>query len=246
LPSPSYDVEITFFIPCYNEAENIVAAICTILTTMSQETLGYEIIIIDDASSDDSVKVIKEFIGANPDLPIYLYEQTENQNLGFNFAEAAFLAKGKYFKQLNGKNDTSVEDLKRLLGKIGTADIILPYYDFSQRALYRRLFSSVYLYLVNIINGRRIRYYNGLPIFLRQDVLRWHARTHGYGYQAMLISRLLQEGRSFVEIKVNFYERQQGKSKIFRLCNFFAVLYSLIEILAIRLSGLCYRRKSKK
>jgi glycosyltransferase involved in cell wall biosynthesis len=242
LPPPPSLVDITFFIPCYNEAEDIVATICTALKTMSDEPLSYEIIVVDDASTDDSVKIVHEFMEANPDLPIYLYQQKFNQNLGFNFASAAFWGQGKYFKQLNGKNDISAEDLKLLIDKIGTADIIMPYYDFKNRALYRRFFSTIYLVLVNLINKKRIRYYNGLPIFLRQDVLRWHARTHGYGYQAVLISYLLQQGRSFVEVKIKFRDRLRGTSKIFRLCNFFTVLYSLIEIMAIRLSGLCYKR----
>ena len=178
LPPPSPAVDITFFIPCYNEVEDIVPSICTVLTTMSDESLRYEIVVVDDASKDDSVKVVREFMDANPDLPIYLYQQRFNQNLGFNFAEAAFWGTGKYFKQLNGKNDISVEDLKLLLRKIGTADIVLPCYDFKHRPLHRRFFSTTYLILVNLINRKRIRYYNGLPIFLRQDVLRWHARTH--------------------------------------------------------------------
>jgi glycosyltransferase involved in cell wall biosynthesis len=234
-------VDITFFIPCYNEAEDVVPTICTVLTTMDEVSLSYEIIVMDDASSDNSVKVVREFMEANPDLPILLHQQTFNQNLGFNFAEAAFLGRGKYFKQLNGKNDISVEDLKILLGKIGTADMIMPCYDFTHRPLYRRFFSTFFLVLVNAINGRHIRYYNGMPIFLRQDVLRWHARTHGYGYQAVLVSRLLQQGRTFIEIEINFRDRQRGKSKIFRLCNFFTVVYSLIEIIAIRLTRLCYK-----
>jgi glycosyltransferase involved in cell wall biosynthesis len=210
---------------------------------MSEAPLRYEIVVVDDASKDDSVKVVREFMEANPDLSIYLYQQASNQNLGFNFAEAAFWGKGKYFKQLNGKNDISVEDLKLLLSKIGTADMIISCYDFTHRPLNRRFFSTVYLGLVNLINRQHIRYYNGLPIFLRQDVLRWHARTHGYGYQAILVSQLLQQGRSFVEVEISFQDRQRGKSKIFRLCNFFTVVYSLIEIMAIRLSGLCYKKR---
>lgn len=237
------ELDITFFVPCFNESVSIIPTLHTILTAIKTTALSYEIIIIDDASKDDSVEKVRSFMGANPDLPITLIVQTNNQNLGFNFAEAAFQGRGRYFKQLNGKNDTSAEDLKRMLSYVGSSDLVLFYCDFKKRPLLRRVISQGFTMAVNLINHRKIHYYNGLPIFLRADVLRWHAQTHGFGYNAILVTRLLAQGRSYQEIEVGWHDRQGGCTSVFRVCNLLSVLHALVELLAIRLGGLCYKTR---
>lgn len=227
-------VDITIFIPCYNEEKNIVPTLNMVLETLQSFTLTYDIWIIDDASTDRSVENIQAFIQNNPTLPIHLKIQATNQNLGFNFVEGAFLGNGRYYMRVNGDLEINSRSLQALLKHIGEADMILSHHPHDHRSLCRSTLSRTFTGIVNFISNQQIRYYNGTAIFLRQDVLRWHPYTNGYAFQAMLIAQLLERRKTVAEVRTDSLKRNAGHSHAFRLCNIFSVAYSLIGILGMR------------
>jgi hypothetical protein len=79
--------------------------------------------------------------------------------------------------------------------------------------------------LVNLASGQRLHYYNGLPLYLRRDVMRFHVEATGLGYQAEFLLRLLQEGRSYIEVPMVASDR--GGSTALNLRNFISVGYRL-------------------
>jgi hypothetical protein len=89
------------------------------------------------------------------------------------------------------------------------------------------------------VSGRRLHYYNGLPLFRRRDVTRFHVEATGLGYQAEFLLRLLQEGRSYIEIPLVASDREGSVSLDFR--NFVSVGYSIFRI-AIRRVGNLVRK----
>ena len=83
---------------------------------------------------------------------------------------------------------------------------------------------------MNLISGNRIHYYNGPVAHLRYNVMRWSPDTHGFAYQAELITRVLGEGATFKEIQITNYDRQEGITKAFRIQNILSVGHSLLQI----------------
>lgn len=232
--------ELTIFIACYNEEPDIVATIETVVAAAEEVGCTYEIIVIDDASTDGSVDVVGAYQSAHADLPIRLKVNPANQGLARNFVEAAFLGNGRYYKLVCGDNVESQDTLVRILEQRGAADVILPYYEKAEgRSRTRLVLSRVFTRLVNLLSGHAVRYYNGLPLCLRQDVLRWHPRTGGFGFQAELVTRLLDQGRSHREVLVEARERAHGKSRALTLYNFAAVARSLLRIGVRRLQKGC-------
>ena len=74
-----FEFDITFFVPCYNEEKNIQNTINTLISSLKKFNLKFEIIIVDDCSTDNTNKIIKEIIESNIDLNIELI--TNNKNL---------------------------------------------------------------------------------------------------------------------------------------------------------------------
>jgi len=93
--------------------------------------------------------------------------------------------------------------------------------------------------LVNIASGRRLHYYNGLPLFRRRDVMRFHVEATGSGYQAEFLLRLLQEGRTYIEIPLVAEDREGSGS--LNLRNFISVGYSIFKIGLRRLREVLFR-----
>jgi glycosyltransferase involved in cell wall biosynthesis len=240
----AWDRDITFFVACYNEEENIVATLETLRAALAEVNCSWDIVIIDDASTDRSVEVVESYLRSHPDLPIYLKVYKQNQGLGHNFADGAFLGRGKYYRLICGDNVEPKETFVTLLKHLGEADLIIPYQTETKgKAWSRRMLSKTYTFLVNLISGHRIRYYNGLAIHRRYDVMRWHSNHRGFGFQADLITRLLDLGCSYVEVPVVATERPKGKSKAISFKNFCSVGQTLLDILFRRLGR---RRKPQR
>jgi glycosyltransferase involved in cell wall biosynthesis len=233
---------LSIFVACYNESQNIEETLLNIENACSATGISYEVILIDDASTDNSVEIVKDFINKNPHFPIVFYANAKNQGLGANFGEAAFLGRGTYYRLVCGDNVEPAETLIKVFSRIGEADIILCYYPngVEGKTLIRRCISGFYTALVNFMSGYKIRYYNGLPIFKRYDVMRWNPNSHGFGFQADLVTRLLYNGASYIEIPVRSLERKHGKPKAITFLNFCSVLHSLMNILIRRLSKIIY------
>jgi len=71
-------------------------------------------------------------------------------------------------------------------------------------------------------------------------VRRWHSNSHGFGFQADLLTRLLSKNLSHVEVAVYGNERATGRSKALTLRNLASVTHSLQNILIRRVSKLLY------
>jgi glycosyltransferase involved in cell wall biosynthesis len=225
------DIDLTLFVACYNEEPNIVGTLRTIQEAMRKLPLSYEIILIDDASRDRSVEVVKDFQRRNPSVPLTLVRNAKNRGVSRNFAEAAFLGRGRYYKLVCGDNVDSEENMLAVFERLGDADVIVPYHGRTEgRSLFRRFLSRTYTALVNLLSGHSLSYYNGCGIYRRADVMRWHSRTSGFGFQAELVVRLLDEGASYIEIPIVGRERQAGSSSALKLRNWISVGRTLLAI----------------
>jgi glycosyltransferase involved in cell wall biosynthesis len=241
------DCDITLFVACFNEEQGIVPTLETVLAAAREVGCSYDIVVIDDASTDGSVELVRKFQDAHPEEPITLYVNEQNQGLGANFAEGAFRGRGKYYRLVCGDNVESQATLVSALRHLGEADIILTYpAEVRGRSWFRRAVSRSYTRLVNFLGGHKIRYYNGLPINLRYNVMRWHSNSHGFGFQADLITRLLDLQASYIEVPVVQEERAGGSSKAFTFRNICSVAHSLLEILIRRVAKFVHPQARQK
>jgi glycosyltransferase involved in cell wall biosynthesis len=74
----SEDVEISVIIPCRNEEENVGAIAAAVIAELSKETQSYEVIFIDNASTDRTVELAKALCAENPRLRLIV----NNRNYG--------------------------------------------------------------------------------------------------------------------------------------------------------------------
>ena len=235
------NIDITFFVPCYNEEQNVESTIVTIVAAIDEVSIPYEILIVDDCSSDNTTDVVEDFMKENPDIPILLKKNEINRGLGRNYIDGAYIGHGKYYMLVNGDNAEPKETIEAIIKRIGDGDMIIPNFgNCDQRPPWRRTVSHIFTCLVNLLSGYNINYYNGPVAHLRFNVMRWHPDTHGFAYQAEIITRLLDEGASYVEVVIFNEDRQYGVSKAFTIQNIMSIAHSLLQIFLRRLRRVLY------
>ena len=242
----SSNIALTFLVPCLNEENNIINTINNIEYVINKIDINCEILIIDDKSNDSTVKKVKDF-QINSNLNIILIENKINKGLGTNYVDGAFVAKGKYYMLVNGDTAEPKEEILKICNKLGSADVIIPYFEKKDnRNFIRKNVSKIFTFLVNILSGNNIPYYNGPALHLRYNVMRYSPDTFGFAYQAELITRIILEGFTYKTVKIFNNDRNQGSSSAFTFQNMLSVLHSLLQISLRRIRFiLFYRNKAR-
>ena len=224
---------ISFFVPCFNEERNIENTLEVI--KKAAVNFNYEIIVVDDGSTDLTSDSTERYIKKNPGLNIKLITRVKNVGLGANYFESANAALGTYFMLVNGDNVEPVDALKKIIGKAGDADMVIPNFGKADnREWNRRLISMLFTGIVNCLSGNRIGYYNGAVLHRTDNIRHVGIKTFGYGYQAEILCKLLQAGATYTEVIIPNGDRQWGASKAFAPKNFVSVAASLLTILRNR------------
>jgi glycosyltransferase involved in cell wall biosynthesis len=243
-PGQEAPLNLTIFISCYNEEQFIIATIATVRDALDEVgSISYEIIVVDDCSRDGSSKLVGDYIAAHPDERVLLRTNGVNRGLAQNYLDAAFIGKGKYYRLVCGDNAEPQDTMVAIFRELGTADMVIPYYVSSEgKSFSRRLLSSTYTGIVNLIGGLRLHYYNGLAVHLRHNVMRWHPNTRGFGFQADIICLLIDQGFTFKEVPVRTVERRAGgSSNALTFKNMLSVAHTLIDLIFRRIARWVYR-----
>ena len=244
-PARNCPLDLTIFISCYNEAEYIVATIETVRAALAHVGgISFEIVVIDDGSRDGSADLVEAYIRAHPEAHILLRRNRVNRGLAQNYVDASFIGRGKYYRLICGDNAEPEDTIIAVFRELGQADMLIPYYVSAEgKSLYRRMLSTTYSRIVNVLSGFNLHYYNGLAVHLRYNVMRWHPNTRGFGFQADIICMLLHHGFTYKEIPVRTVERKgAGSSRALTFKNMLSVAHTLIDIIVRRVANRIYRR----
>jgi len=116
----SETTEISFVIPCHNEAGNLKPLVATVGAAVAPLKTSYEIVITDDFSSDNSWTVLKELAAADPRI--------RAQRFAFNCGQSAALwagmkaARGKFIVTLDADLQNDPADAPKLLAALKDFD----------------------------------------------------------------------------------------------------------------------------
>ncbi len=222
---------ISIIIPCLNEDGNLRGTVNCVKEALKESGRfsDYEMLIFNDFSIDNTGKLAEEI--KKEEKGIRVIHNPKNMGFGYNYTEGVRLAKKDYIIMVPGDNEIPAEAIKKIFGKVGMADIVIPYTANPEvRPLSRRVISRLFVILINILFGMGIRYYNGTCVIKSALLKKVPLKTWGFAYMAAILVRLLKSGASFTEVGVDIRPRQTGKTKAFRLKNIVSVLSAILSL----------------
>lgn len=219
--------EVSVVVPIYNEVDSLPLLLEAIATTMLAEQLSYEIICVDDGSTDGSAELLKQLAQTRTDLRAVLlrrnYGQTAAMAAGFNYA------RGKAIVSLDGDLQNDPADIPRLLAKLEEGyDLVSGWRQNRQDATLTRLLpSKIANWIIGQVTGVRIHDYGCSLKAYRSELV---ADMNLYGELHRFLPALaFIEGARIAELPVRHHARQFGRSK-YGLWRTFRVLMDLLTI----------------
>jgi glycosyltransferase involved in cell wall biosynthesis len=155
-----------------------------------------------------------------------------NMGLGASYKRGVSKAKLDYVMMLCGDGGLPSSSLPAVIENIGTADIVIPYMTNLRniKTLLRYIISRAYTWLLNLLSGYKLHYYNGLPVHRRALLTQKVMTSSGFGFQGEILVKLLKAGHSFVQIGILGSE-STNKTAIFRLRNIASVSRTVFKLL---------------
>ncbi len=115
---------LSVIIPAYNEARRIPLTLVDVDKHLSKVDYSYEILVVDDGSSDSTVEVVRGFTKLIPNL--ILVEQENNQGKGEAVRRGMLEASGKYRLFMDADNSTSVDQFENMIPHLeGGYDVVI-------------------------------------------------------------------------------------------------------------------------
>jgi dolichol-phosphate mannosyltransferase len=226
---PNWQRSISVFIPALNEEHNLEPTVARLIEALTVTVEDYEIIIVDDGSSDGTGAVADALAAENS--VIRVLHNSRNMGLGYCFAQGYREARKNFFVYIPGDNTWPYRSFIELLGNLGRADVITSYaINPDVRPFGRRIVSRLYTEVLNLLFGRRLHYFNGLTIYPVEFLRRDPVTTFGFGFQAEVLLKALNSGLSYIEVGLPIDARTAGGSKAVTLANIHSVLATLVRL----------------
>ncbi len=105
---------LSIVIPAYNEEIRIVPTIGAIASHVSDMGFAWELIVADDGSKDNTVKVVEELGFAN----LRVLKAANNGGKGSAVQRGMLAARGKYVLFADADNSTPIEEVNKLIEKL--------------------------------------------------------------------------------------------------------------------------------
>lgn len=223
--------DVSIVIPAFNEAQNLPTLIAQIHDVMSTlKDCSYECIVADDASTDDTGRILRELTKSYPALRCV--RMTRNSGQSAALIAGMRLATGKYLITLDADLQNNPADIPSLLEALRHADCVCGYRQRRHDSLIRRFTSFL---------GNRVRRWIvddgvrdagcGIKGF-RRNCLEHIVPFHGV--HRFFASMVRNGGLTVVEVPVTHRPRVHGKSKYGFLNRVFWVLYDFLGVAWLR------------
>ena len=226
-PRPLQQPRVSAVVPVYNEVESIPLLVETIAGVMQHHGLSYEIVCVDDGSTDGSAELLRELARSRSDLKAVVlrrnYGQTAAMSAGFNNAV------GQVIVTLDGDLQNDPTDIPRLIDKLEEGyDLVSGWRKDRQDAMVTRLIPSrIANWLIRKVTEVRIHDYGCSLKAYRSELVR---DMNLYGELHRFLPALaFIEGARIAEMPVTHHARRFGKSK-YGLGRTFRVLMDLATI----------------
>jgi glycosyltransferase involved in cell wall biosynthesis len=219
--------ELSIVVPLFNEEESLRLLVQRLLEALRPLARSFELVLVDDGSSDRTASVLRQLAATTPELVAVLlrrnYGQTPAMSAGFG------VSRGRVIITLDGDLQNDPADIPMLLEQLEQGfDLVSGWrHQRQDNAVSRLLPSKIANRLIARVTGVQLHDYGcSLKAYRRELVedMNLYGELHRF-----LPALAYIEGARISEVKVNHNARQFGQSK-YGIDRTFRVLMDLLTV----------------
>ncbi len=233
---------LSVIIPAYNEAQRLPATLEAVNRYLTGQPYEYEIIVVDDGSSDQTGRIVTELKSKISNLRLVGYEH--NRGKGYAVKQGILGARGQHCLYLDADNAVALEQIENFWPQIKAGyDIVIGSIAIKgagvqeNAAWYRRILGRCSKYLIRILTVSGIkdtqRGFKLLSARAAKDIFPL-VTIDGFGFDIELLLIASKRGYRIKEMPVAWINANNSKVN---LASYFKTLKELIEIKSNQLGG---------
>lgn len=201
---------ISAVIPIFNESESLPAFYSRLSKSLQKLRQPYEMIFVDDGSTDNTLDLLKQFAKKDKHMQIFSFRKNQGKSealtLGFQ------MAKGDYIVTLDADLQDEPEEIEKLYKKAKEGHELVCGWRRERKDPISKIISSKFFnFLAKTFWGLGLHDYNcGLKLYSKEAAQ--SLRLYG-GMHRFIPLLVYGQGFSVTEVAINHSERKYGKSK---------------------------------
>ena len=204
---------ISIVLPAWNEAENIADTVQAVVATMSRIAPNFEVIVVDDGSTDRTGEIADELAAA--DARVRVIHNHPNKGYGGALTTGFDAAEKDYVFFMDSDGQFDIKDIEQLIIPMeeGQADIILGYRAHRQDPPLRLLNAWAWKRLVSLLFRLHVRdidcAFKLIPTHLMRQA---QVESHGAMVNTEFLAKFVRMDATMAQVPVNHYPRSKGKA----------------------------------
>ncbi len=204
---------MSLVLPAYNEAVVIVQAVAEAEAGLGQLFDDFEILVVDDGSSDATAAVVRRNLATSPHTR--LLRHPENRGYGAALRTGFEAARSDLIAFTDADCQFDLLDLGNMTRLAEDVPIVAGYRHDRKDSWRRRFYSRGYNVLARAILGTRVRDCDcALKVFRREALAKLLPESRGFFVNAEMLTRARLLGFEVAEVPVTHRPRLGGESKV--------------------------------
>ncbi len=208
-PAPIASPDLSLVVPVYNEEENLSPLVAEIASALVPSGHTYELLLVDDGSTDASPRVMAELAAADRRIRVIRLRKNSGQSAaldaGFRFA------RGRIVVTLDADLQNDPADISRMLAELSRADVVCGIRANRRDTWVRRVSSRIANGVRNRVTHEQVTDVGCTLRVCRRELL--YDLPMFSGLHRFLPTLLKMQGGRVVEIPVNHRPRLHGVAK---------------------------------
>jgi glycosyltransferase involved in cell wall biosynthesis len=220
-------VELTLVVPAYNEQEVIPELLRRAQGALEQTNKRFEMLIIDDGSTDDTQRLLMDAMASRPWLRVLRMSSNSGQSAAFDAGFKA--ARGQIIVTIDADLQNDPEEIPRLLPMLNCCDMITGWRKDRHDTPFRKFQTRFANRIRNWISDEEIQdSASSLKVYKRQCLQGLQLFTGAHRFMPTLVK---MRGYTVLETPVKHSSRFAGTAKYgFRN----RALRAFVDLLAVR------------